>query len=113
MVKLTIEVPEELAESLKPWSNRLPELLKEMLEKKLPSQPKYNKAYEEFIYFLGQKPSHDEIINFKVSPEIQERIAILLDKNRENTISLEEKAELALYEQLENLVILLKAQLIN
>jgi predicted nucleotidyltransferase len=113
MVKLTIEIPEELAENLKPWSNKLPELLTEIIAKKRNSSPKYNQVYEEFIYFLGQQPSQEEIINFKVSPETQARIALLLEKNRENSLNLEKKAELAIYEQFENMVILLKAKIIK
>jgi len=38
------------------------------------------------------------------------RLRLLLDKNREETLSVPEEAELNVYEQLEQLMILLKAK---
>ncbi|HEY9703118.1 MAG TPA: hypothetical protein V6C58_11765 [Allocoleopsis sp.] len=64
--------------------------------------------YQEVIDFLITSPTPEEITNFKVSSSGQERLQILLEKNRESLLTSEEMAELDIYEQLEHLMILLK-----
>ena len=49
-------------------------------------------------------------VSFKVSQNAQTRLQNLLDKNREATLIPMEIAELDVYEQLEHLMILLKAR---
>ncbi|MDY6781759.1 MAG: hypothetical protein SW833_04255 [Cyanobacteriota bacterium] len=66
-------------------------------------------AYGEVLDFLLKRPTPTEIVSFKVSPQAQHRLQTLLAKNREVTLIAEEFAELDLYEQLEHLMILLKA----
>jgi hypothetical protein len=60
--------------------------------------------------FLITRPTPEEIVAFKVSAEAQERLRTLLDKNREGSLTEIEAAELDLYEQLEHMMILLKAK---
>ncbi|MFM7425097.1 MAG: hypothetical protein ACKO7W_08925, partial [Elainella sp.] len=67
-------------------------------------------AYIEVLDFLVASPTPQDIIAFKVSPEAQERLRILLDKNRENSLTAAEVAELDVYEQLEHLMILIKSR---
>ncbi|MEQ9667350.1 hypothetical protein [Coleofasciculus sp. G2-EDA-02] len=67
-------------------------------------------AYTEVLDFLITRPTPQEITTFKVSAEAQERLHTLLDKNREGTLTAAEATELDLYEQLEHLMILLKAK---
>jgi NH3-dependent NAD+ synthetase len=122
MAELTIQVPDELAQRLEPFRDRLPELLTRAVEAILPSTPSADLlpsvanptdapiAYAELLDFLITQPTPEEIIAFKVSAEAQERIRTLLDKNREGTLSETETAELDLYEQLEHMMILLKAK---
>lgn len=122
MAELTIQVPDELAQRLEPFRDRLPELLTRAVETILPSNsstdllPSVAKptdaplAYAEVLDFLITRPTPQEIAAFKVSAEAQERIRTLLDKNREGTLSETETAELDLYEQLEHMMILLKAK---
>ncbi len=55
-------------------------------------------------------PTPQEIVNFKVSQQAQTHLQMLLDKNREATLNVMEVAELDVYEQLEHLMILLKAR---
>jgi hypothetical protein len=45
-----------------------------------------------------------------VSDAAQARLRLLLDKNREEALSATEEAELDIYEQLEHLMLLLKAK---
>ena len=122
MAELTIQVPDELAQRLEPFRDRLPELLTHVVGTILPSTSSTEllssianptdapAAYAEVLDFLITGPTPQAIIAFKVSAEAQERIYTLLDKNREGTLTETEAAELDLYEQLEHMVILLKAK---
>jgi hypothetical protein len=120
MAELTIQISDELAQRLEPLQNRLPELLWRLLDVvNIPttSEPTVKTeitdipaVYQEVIDFLINRPTPEEIIAFKVSPQAQTRLEELLEKNRSATISSVELAELDVYEQLEHLMILLKAR---
>lgn len=122
MAELTIQVPDELAQRLEPFRDRLPELLTRVVETILPSTASADLlpsvanltdapvAYAEVLDFLITQPTPQKIVAFKVSAEAQERIGTLLDKNREGTLTQTETAELDLYKQLEHMMILLKAK---
>ncbi len=122
MAELTIQVPDELAQRLEPFRDRLPELLTLAVETILPSTCSSDLlpsvanptdtpiAYAEVLDFLITRPTPQKIVAFKVSAEAQERIRTLLDKNREGSLTEIETAELDLYEQLEHMMILLKAK---
>ena len=122
MAELNIQVPDELAQRLEPFRNRLPELLTRLIETIPHSMSPADSllsitkptttplAYAEVLDFLIARPTPQEIAAFKVSTEAQAYISILLDKNREGTLNETEAADLDLYEQLEHLMILLKAK---
>lgn len=120
MAELTIQVPDELAQRLEPLKSRLPELLKQLLETTNQSvaaqhDVKANptdipSVYIEVLDFLIKRPTPQEIATFKASPQAQARLVQLLDKNREATLTATEAAELDVYEQLEHMMILLKAR---
>lgn len=123
MAELTIQISDELAQRLEPLQNRLPELLWQLLDVvNLPtnSQPPVQTettdipaVYQEVLDFLIKRPTPEEIITFKVSPQAQARLEVLLEKNRSATLSSMELAELDVYEQLEHMMILLKARAFN
>jgi hypothetical protein len=120
MATITLQIPDELAQRLEPLQNRLPELLWQILElTKNPTtiEPEINThsgdipaVYQEVLDFLIKSPIPQEIVNFKVSQQAQIRLQILLDKNRESILNPMEIEELDVYEQLEHLIILLKAR---
>jgi hypothetical protein len=120
MAELTIQISDELAQRLEPLQNRLPELLWQLLDvANLPinSQPTIKTettdiptVYQEVLDFLIKRPTREEIIAFKVSPQAQTRLSELLEKNRSATLNPMELAELDVYEQLEHMLILLKAR---
>ena len=118
MVELTIQVPEQVIQRLEPIRDRLPMLLAQVAETRspFPAPPDVTyladvpPAYAEVIEFLAGRPSLEEIIAFKVSDEAQARLRELLDRNRESLLTNDEQAELDLYEQIEHVMILLKAQ---
>ena len=122
MAELTIQVPDELAQRLQPFQNRLPELLSWLVETIVPVESVANllpavpiqadvpPVYSEVIDFLMTRPTPEQIANFKVSPEAQNGLRSLLEKNRKSSLSSREAAELDMYERLEQLMILLKAK---
>jgi hypothetical protein len=123
MAQLTIQIFDELASRLEPLRERLPELLLQLLE--TPSKTTLTGAertasaieppsvYAEVLDFLIKRPTPQEIAAFKVSLQAQDRLRTLLEKNQEATLTAEETAELDVYEQLEHLMLLLKARAIN
>ena len=117
MTTITLEVPDELANQLAPLQERLPELLslavdlfsdKSFLSTSLETDIIYP-VFQEVINFLISRPTPEQIVAFKVSPAVQSRLEALLDKNREDNLTDDEMAELDTYEQVNHLLILLKA----
>jgi hypothetical protein len=118
MAELTIQIPDELAQQLEPLRDQLPELLSQLLNSTgLTASPlattgssELPQAYLEVIDFLIARPTSEDILAFKVSPEAQTRLTLLLDKSREGTLTAAELVELDVYEQLDHLITLIKAR---
>jgi len=91
-VQVTIEIPDKLASQLGSGH----EDLADIIERGLGRPCSANSALaQEVIEFLACGPQPVEIVVFRPSGKSIERTGELLDKNRESTISAEEKAELA------------------
>lgn len=119
MTTITLEVPDELANRLAPHQDRLPAILSLALEL-LPlddetlshsTEPdSLQPILKDVIDFLMSRPTPTQIVGFKFSMVAQARLEALLDKNREDELTVEEVAELDTYQQINHLLILLKAQ---
>jgi hypothetical protein len=117
MTTITLELPDDLALRLGSLKNHLPNLLYEVLS---PSAPKTTRqtlktgvvfpVYQEMIDFLASGPTPEQIIAHRPSGVFQERLAELLDKNREGGLTEAESVELDSYEQVDDLMSLLKAR---
>lgn len=68
------------------------------------------KAYEEVIDFIAAGLTPEQLIAFRPSPATEERVADLLFREKEASISPEEKAELDHYLQLEHIMRMAKAR---
>ena len=66
--------------------------------------------FDEVTDFLGSRPTPEEIINFKPSNFLNERLHALLDKNQEGEITPDERAELDHFLQIDHLFTILKAK---
>lgn len=122
MAQITIEVPDEFAQRLEPFQDQFSELFTRFMAATVLSTPSESmnlsvdatasppKTYQEVLDFLISRPTSQDIVGFKVSEQCQARLQTLLQKNRDAGLSLEEKSELDLYEQLNNLMGLLKAR---
>jgi hypothetical protein len=122
MKQITIEVPDELAQRLEPFQHRLSELLTRLIASNLPDlniagrpatdahAAELPATYLELLDFLVSRPTAQQILEFKVSEQSQSRLQTLLQRNREAVLSSTETAELDLYEQLDNMMNLLKVR---
>lgn len=115
MTTITLEVPDDLAAQFKLEPTVLSGLLRDILATKLSTHPQRLEAqtvkplHQELIEFLSSHPSLEQIVQFKISAPAQERLEVLLDKNREEQLTAEEKIELDQYLQYRHVLILLKA----
>ena len=60
--------------------------------------------------FLSSAPSLEEIAAYRLPDELQARAHELLDKNRDGTLSVEERAEMEEFRQIDHLLTLIKAK---
>lgn len=68
------------------------------------------KAYEEIINFIAAGTSPASVISFQPSDEVKTRVGDLISREKEESLSAEEKTELNLYIQLEHIMRLAKAK---
>jgi hypothetical protein len=64
--------------------------------------------YEEVYQFLISSPTPQAILDFHASENVQMRVRVLLDKNRDGTLNPDERAELDQFEQVNHLVSMMK-----
>lgn len=116
MTTITLEVPDELAGRLAALQTHLPQLLTFALDllgtpSNRPSLLNVNSpVLTEIIDFLARGPSSTDLLAYKVSPNAQMRLEELLDTKREQGLTPQEAAELDTYQQVNHLLILLKAR---
>jgi len=105
MPTVTVEVPDELTARLNQVGERLPELLALSLEQ--PAVPA--RLYRDILNFLASNPAPEQIVAFRPAPEIIERVRTLLAREASGEITSAEKEELDEFEQIEHLMVMVKA----
>ena len=105
MPRITLEVSEELSQQLAQVGDRLPELLALSLQQ--PAVPA--QVYRYILDFLASNPTHEQIAEFKPTPEMQQRLRILLTRSNAGELTPTELKELDEYERIEHLVVMIKA----
>ena len=120
MAQLTIDIPDELAQRLAPYQNQISEIFARLINTSLLNESTSRTelvsnplstdfpTYLEIIDFLVNRPTSEQIANFKVSERSQIRLQELLQKNRDANLLPSEIAELNFYEQLDMLMTMLK-----
>jgi hypothetical protein len=68
------------------------------------------KAYEEVIEFIAAGTTPSDVVSFRPSEAVKERVADLIHREKSIGLSLEEQSELDYYLQLEHLMRLAKAR---
>ena len=107
MFEVTMQVPDRLAQQLRLMSPWLPTVLELSLVR---FKTRAVQTVSEIITFLSTGPSPDEVVACTVSERAQQRLRRLLALNEAGLLSLEEQAELDEMEQIEHIMIMLKAQ---
>jgi hypothetical protein len=108
MAELTIQISDELAKQLEPLRHRLPELLSQLVGEGITTSAPLVMAT---AHLPSIPQAYLEVLDFLVTcPTPQDRLSTLLEKNREGNLTASEVAELDVYEQLEHLMILMKAR---
>lgn len=109
MMQFTVEVPNELGKKLRPFQDRLPEVLERGLRDLQSENASQFQDEKTIIEILASQPTAAEVIGIRPSPELQTRVSELLAKNKSNALTHPEEAELDRYLMLEHLVRLAKA----
>ncbi|MCC7452271.1 MAG: hypothetical protein IT324_33025 [Anaerolineae bacterium] len=67
-------------------------------------------AYDEVFEFLTSTPSPEQIVAFRPSEATQERLRYLLDQNRNDRLTTDERTELDEFMKIEHFMRMLKAK---
>jgi hypothetical protein len=108
MVQMTMQVPNELAERIEPVSAWLPTIIELSL---IGFKTTATATASEITAFLLQNPTPQEVFNYHVSEEAQARLRRLLTLNEAGILSETERQELDELQQLEHVIIMLKARI--
>jgi len=68
------------------------------------------KSYDEIIDFIAAGTTPETVVAFSPSESVQERVAALVERSKDGTITSEEQSELEDYLQLEHIMIMAKAR---
>lgn len=110
MSPITLELPDDLAQRLRPVTAYLPAILEMGLrELNASTQPGFQGAAE-VLEFLAGLPTPEEILALNPSETLQTRVRALLEKNRAEGLSPSEEQEWEQYQYLEHLVRIAKAK---
>jgi hypothetical protein len=108
MVELTLQVPNSLAQQIRPISNWLPTIIELSVANFTASQIK--KESDELIAFLSGNPKPETILQYKISDNSQNRVSQLLEKNGTGRINSTESKELDEWQKFNNICFRLSAQ---
>ena len=104
---MTLQVPDRLAQRLRPLSPWLPAVLELSL---VGFKTQAVRTASEIIAFLSTSPAPEEVANYAISDEAQQRLRRLLALNERGLLSLQEQEELDEIEQIEHIMLTLKVQ---
>ncbi len=107
MTRMTLEMPDELAERIRPLGVWLPALLELSL---VGFRTLAAATAAEVIEFLAGEPSPAELLEYRASERAQERLRRLLVLNEAGRLGEAEHRELDELQKVEHIVVMLKAQ---
>jgi hypothetical protein len=106
-MRVTIDVPEQLARRLEPEMGRLTEIIEKGLQRRSAGA---SANWREIITFLAHGPRPEEIVAFRPSEPHRDRSRELLNRNERGTLTRSEEAEMEETGQINFLMMLLKAE---
>ncbi len=106
MVKVTLQIPEKLAERLQPIQSWLPTIIElGLVGYRTPA----TETATEIIEFLTSNPTPQDVLAYHASERSQARLQRLLTLNEAGLLGEAEQRELDELQQVEHILILLKA----
>lgn len=108
-MKITVEVPDDLAQKLQQFQARLPEILERGIQELLNEQSDQFQSEGEIIELLASQPAPEQVLGIRPSPTLQARMSHLLAQSKTGTLSRPDETELERYLTLEHWVRLAKA----
>ena len=109
MSPITVDVPDELAEQLRPVADHLPRILELGLRELQAAASAGYAGSAEVLEFLAGLPTPEEIVVLRPAEALQARVSQLLEKNRSEGLTPDEEHEWSQYQYLEHLVRMAKA----
>ncbi|MBR8829757.1 MAG: hypothetical protein N5P05_001291 [Chroococcopsis gigantea SAG 12.99] len=109
-MQFTLEIPDEMAQSLESQKENIPQILALGLREITANPSMGFSSLIEILEFLAKLPSPQEILELRLSEQLQTEIDTLLDKNRSQELSDSDRSLWQHYEFIEHLVRLAKAQ---
>lgn len=110
MLPMTLEVPDELAQRLRPVADHLPRILELGLREYTASGETGFQGTAEVLEFLVSQPTPTEILALRPGPSLQARVDELLAKSQTGQLAPDEERDWEQYAYLEHLVRLAKAK---
>lgn len=110
MSPITLDVPDELAQRLRPVADRLPRILELGLRELTAAAQVRFAGAASVLEFLAGLPTPEEILALRPSEALEARVALLQEKSRVEGLTPDEEAEWQAYEYLEHLVRMAKAR---
>ncbi len=110
MSAITLDLPDDLVERLRAAADRLPRILELGLRELDASSQSGFSSTSNVLEFLAGLPSPEEILAFRPSPLLRDRVSALLEKNRTTGLAADEEEEWQRYQYLEHLVRIAKAK---
>ncbi len=107
MVQLSVEVPEDLAQRIRPLTSWLPTVLELSL---VGFHTQASGTATELVQFLSTEPSPEKVLEYHASEQTQARLRRLLALNEAGLLNQLEQRELDELQGVEHSVIMLKAQ---
>lgn len=107
MVEMTVEIPEELADRIRPLRTWLPTVLELSL---VGFQTQAAATASEVIRFLSSEPSPEEVLDYHACEQAQTRLRRLLALNEAGLLGEAEQQELDELQRIEHILVLLKAR---
>ena len=107
MTQMTMQVPDELAKRIRPIRTWLPTIIELSL---IRFKTVATATASDVIEFLSKNPSPQEVVNYHASEQAQARLQRLLALNEASMLSEAEQLELDELQQLEHVIIMLKAR---
>ena len=107
-MKVTLDLPDELAADLRQFADQSTAIVAAGLrEIKAPVAGQFH-GLAQVLEKLAALPSPQEVMALRPTPELNDRIRFLLQKNRDEGLTTQEKEEWERYETVEHLVRLAK-----